>query len=49
MYKFRVYLAGDNLATITKYNGYDPEVAGGVEYGVYPVARTLRVGVDVTL
>jgi len=53
--KLRIYIAGDNLFTITKYNGFDPEFSGGnnntvgVDQGVYPTARTLRVGVDVTL
>jgi len=47
--KLRVYVSSNNLATITKYNGYDPEVAGGIERGVYPQARTLMVGLDITL
>lgn len=52
--KLRVYVSGDNLFTFTKYNGYDPEVSGGannyfgVDQGVYPLARIVRVGVDVT-
>lgn len=49
MSKLRVYVSGNNLATITKYNGYDPEVAGGIERGVYPQARTFLVGLDLTL
>jgi len=55
MSRVHVYVSGDNLFTITKYNGYDPEVwggnnnTGGVDQGVYPTARTFRVGVDVTL
>jgi TonB-linked SusC/RagA family outer membrane protein len=55
MSRVHVYVSGDNLFTITKYTGYDPEVwggsnqVGGVDQGVYPTARTLRVGVDVTL
>jgi len=47
--KLRVYISTNNLATFTKYNGYDPEVAGGIERGVYPQARTLMVGLDITL
>jgi TonB-dependent starch-binding outer membrane protein SusC len=47
--RVHVYVSGDNLFTITKYNGYDPEVSSGVDQGVYPLARTLRVGLDVTL
>ena len=55
MSRVHVYVSGDNLFTITKYNGFDPEVwggsnqTGGVDQGVYPTARTVRVGVDVTL
>jgi len=47
--RVHVYVSGDNLFTITKYNGYDPEISSGVDQGVYPLARTLRVGLDVTL
>ncbi|MGN6177621.1 MAG: SusC/RagA family TonB-linked outer membrane protein [Mucilaginibacter sp.] len=47
--KLRIYVAGDNLATVTKYNGYDPEINTGLDQGVFPAARTVRVGVDVTL
>jgi len=49
MNKLRIYVSSNNLATFTKYNGYDPEVAGGIERGVYPQARTLMVGLDITL
>ena len=41
------YVSGDNLFTITKYNGYDPEISGGVDQGVYPKAKTVRIGLDV--
>lgn len=46
---FRVYVAAENLLTLTKYHGYDPEISSGgtslgVDYGVYPQARTLKVG-----
>jgi hypothetical protein len=41
------YVSGDNLFTITKYNGYDPEMSGGVDQGVYPKAKTVRIGLDV--
>ena len=55
MSRLHVYVAADNLFTITKYNGFDPEVwggsnqVGGVDQGVYPKARTVRVVVYVTL
>jgi len=47
--RIHVYVGGDNLFTITKYNGYDPEISGGVDQGVYPKAKIIRVGLDVSL
>ena len=46
--KLRVYASCSNLFTITPYNGYDPEVGGGVDYGNYPQARTFLMGLQVT-
>ncbi|MGI6232545.1 MAG: SusC/RagA family TonB-linked outer membrane protein [Prevotella sp.] len=45
----RVYVAAENLFTLTKYAGYDPEISSGgtslgVDYGVYPQSRTFTVG-----
>ena len=56
LYKARVYVSANNLYTFTKYSGYDPEVnifAGsntqlGVDNGVYPVAKSVLGGVQVT-
>ena len=48
MQNFRVYLAANNLFTITRYSGYDPEVGGGVDYGNYPQSRTFMLGVSFT-
>jgi hypothetical protein len=43
----RVYLAAQNLLTLTGYNGFDPEVGiNGIDNNVYPVTRTISVGVD---
>lgn len=45
----RIYLTGQNLFTITDYTGMDPEVGlsnGGLDLGMYPVARTFLLGVD---
>jgi TonB-linked SusC/RagA family outer membrane protein len=47
--KFRVYVSANNLATITSYDGYDPETSTGFDRGIYPAARTYMIGVDVTL
>lgn len=44
--KLRIYAQMSNVFTITKYNGYDPEVGSGVDYGNYPQARTLLFGMN---
>lgn len=51
----RFYIAADNLFTITKYTGFDPELGAtsplsiGIDRGVYPQSRTYRLGVTVKL
>ena len=47
----RVYVAAENLLTFTKYHGFDPEISSGgtslgIDYGVYPQARTWTVGLN---
>ena len=47
----RFYLSADNLLTLTKYHGYDPEISSGgtslgIDFGVYPQPRTLRAGIN---
>lgn len=48
----RCYISGQNLLTITKYKGLDPEVANGdifsrgVDYESYPTNRLLAAGVQ---
>lgn len=51
----RIYLSAQNLFTFTKYKGYNPEVTNrtettrsGEDYGVYPLAKTISVGANVT-
>ena len=44
--KLRLYAQMSNVFTLTKYNGYDPEVGSGVDYGNYPQARTLLFGMN---
>jgi TonB-linked SusC/RagA family outer membrane protein len=47
--KFRVYILSENLLTLTKYTGYDPEIGGGVfsiDRGIYPQARSFMFGVN---
>ncbi|MGQ8337386.1 SusC/RagA family TonB-linked outer membrane protein [Sunxiuqinia sp. A32] len=51
--RVRFYVSGENLLTFTKYKGYDPEIGGGVfdngiDHGIYPQARTILGGVNIT-
>jgi TonB-linked SusC/RagA family outer membrane protein len=53
--RLTVYTTGQNLLTFTRYSGFDPEVNAfgtsatelGIDYGTYPQARTITVGVNV--
>lgn len=50
----RIYVQAQNLLTITGYSGLDPEVGygmdedwvSGIDFGSYPQARTILVGVN---
>jgi len=47
--RLRVYVTAENLFTLTKYTGYDPEVGGGVfgvDKGQYPQARAILGGIQ---
>jgi TonB-linked SusC/RagA family outer membrane protein len=52
--RLRIYVAAENLFTITGYDGFDPEVATGeytrigVDRGVYPQSRTISIGANIT-
>ena len=49
--KVRVYVSGNNLVTLTKYTGYDPEIGGssyGIDRGFYPQARSVTAGINLT-
>ena len=53
--RLQAYVTGQNLFTLTKYKGYDPEVnafggdsvAQGVDYGTYPQSRAVIFGLNV--
>jgi TonB-linked SusC/RagA family outer membrane protein len=48
----QVYVAGENLITLTNYSGFDPEVdlysssnvQMGVDNGAYPASKSVRIG-----
>lgn len=52
--KLRVFVSAENLLTFTGYDGFDPEIATGdynrigVDRGIYPQARTISVGANIS-
>ncbi len=50
----RFYISAENLFTLTKYTGADPEIGAmssfdiGIDRGIYPQARTFRLGTTMT-
>ena len=55
--RLRFFVQAENLFTLTKYTGLDPEVTGGnsgygtevgIDRGVYPQSRTFTVGINLT-
>jgi TonB-linked SusC/RagA family outer membrane protein len=52
----RIYFAVDNMFTVSKYKGYNPEVdynngsnlTPGVDYGKYPLVRAFNLGIQLT-
>ena len=54
--KIRIYASTQNLFTITKYSGLDPEIGvqngnatqNGIDNGIYPSSRFYTVGLNVT-
>ncbi|SFE60225.1 SusC/RagA family TonB-linked outer membrane protein [Thermophagus xiamenensis] len=52
--RLRIYVSAENLLTLTDYDGFDPEIASGdyttigIDRGIYPQARTISVGANIT-
>ena len=53
--RLRLYVAAENLLTLTSYKGLDPEInakdaagdkSNGIDRGYYPQARTFTVGLN---
>ncbi len=53
--RLQLYVTGQNLLTLTKYSGYDPEVNAygsnavvlGIDYGTYPQSKAVILGMNV--
>ena len=49
----RIYVAANNLITLTRYMGFDPDLSSssvlsaGVDYGMYPQARSVMSGIQI--
>ena len=53
--KVRLYVTGNNIAVLTSYSGYDPEVSvrsnpltPGLDYSAYPKSRSFIFGLNVS-
>ena len=50
--KFRIYISGNNIYTLTDYLGYDPSasngapIGSGIDKGFYPVASSYLLGIN---
>jgi TonB-linked SusC/RagA family outer membrane protein len=49
--RVRVYVSAQNLVTVTKYKGFDPELGNqggsfGIDRGIYPQARVFLAGLN---
>jgi TonB-linked SusC/RagA family outer membrane protein len=51
----KIYLTGNNLVTLTKYRGFDPDIGTngwildtGIDKGFYPTNRSYGAGINVT-
>ena len=42
----RIYASATNVFTITKYEGIDPEVSGGIDNNMYPRPLTIQLGLN---
>nr|WP_255406449.1 TonB-dependent receptor [Prevotella sp. KH2C16] len=53
--RLQLYVTGQNLLTLTKYSGYDPEVNAygsnavllGIDYGTYPQSKAVIFGLNI--
>ena len=45
----RLYASGQNLFTVTKYTGLDPESTSLIDKGTYPQSKSFILGLKVKL
>ncbi|HRO46683.1 TonB-dependent receptor [Agriterribacter sp.] len=46
--RVRLFATAQNPVTLTRYKGYNPEVATGIDLGTYPMPRTFLFGVNIS-
>ena len=46
--KSRVFGTAQNLFTLSKYKGYNPEIASGIDLGAYPMPRAFYIGAELS-
>jgi TonB-linked SusC/RagA family outer membrane protein len=42
----KLFVTMKNLFTLTAYKGYDPEIASGIDTGVYPASKSIIIGTN---
>ncbi len=53
--RFRMYLSGQNILTVTNYSGFDPEfgiggaTSAGIDNGSYPQSKIYLIGVQIDI
>jgi len=45
----RIYMSGQNIFTITKYTGLDPESTSFIDMGTYPQSKSFILGLKLNL
>ena len=43
----KITASGQNLLTISKYEGLNPEISGGIDNNIYPRPITFTLGLNV--
>jgi TonB-linked SusC/RagA family outer membrane protein len=46
-YSGRLFVSAQNLFTLTKYKGYDPEISRGIDFGAYPSSGSFSIGINI--